>query len=517
MQIISRCTLSKRTSMLCLLVAVLCPHFAPDLSAQIHRYDVVVPMTMLTGTYSGDRDIAVASFFSDGRIETPPNKPKFVCSQSYKEFDPVAVSDRFGGMFLAYTIEHTDEAHHGDRDILMRRLDAQQNDLWGDSTNHVVPIAQSNYIETNPTIVQQPDGSMFVLYEVHYSKGVDSGDVDVAAVAINRDGTMLWSGGSWVANSKKRERIAGAVSDGRGGAIVVIEVSTYGDSTIVNSDIIAVHIDKTGKTGWGAASSEPIAIAASRHFERNPAIVSDGFGGLYVAYEIEYVVGDRVGDIDILAQHISAVGAREWIDETAPPIVSSNSKAKEYKPAIFLDNSGLTIAFKIELLAEKKPGGLIGIQKMDLTGHALWNEGRNASLVAVAQGESRRPQITSDGFGGAYLLLEVRDTLSGDRDIYAQRIGHDGNVLWSDGEFAIPILSSPDPERDASMVVEPDGSMIVVAVRDLHDSTTGRTTSNVLAQKVRLDGKNAWPDIAAPITISRTEAYVQRPRLVAAY
>jgi len=516
MQIISRRTLSRRLSRLCLLLTTISPFLAPDLDAQIHRFDVVTPMTVINGPYSGDRDIAVASFFSDGRIETPPDKPKLVCSQSYKEFDPVAVSDRFGGLFLAYTIEHTDQAHHGDRDILMRRLDSQQKDLWGDSTNHLIPIAQSNYVETNPTIVQQPDGSMIVFYEVHYSGRTDSGDVDVAAVSIDRNGTLLWSGGSWIANSKKRERIAGAVSDGRGGAIAVLEVSTYGDSAITNSDIIAVHIDRAGKTGWGA-SNEPIAIAASRHFERHPAIVSDGFGGLYVAYEIEYVVGDRVGDIDILAQHVSTVGAREWIDETAPPIVSSNSKAREHDPTLFLDDTGLTVAFKIDLLTEKRPGDLIGIQKMDLTGHALWNEGRNASLVAVEHGQSEQLQIASDRLGGAYLLLDVHDTATGDRDIFMQRIGRDGNALWGDGEFAVPLFNSPDPERDPSMVVDVDNSVIVVAVQDTRDSTTNRTASSLLAQKIRFDDKNAWPDLLSPLTIARTEAYIGRPRLVGAY
>ncbi len=478
--------------------------------AQINRYAVVLPSLVTSGEYAGDRDISIASFFGDGRLETLPESPRLVCGQTYKEFDPVTTADGFGGLFLLYSIEHNDPAHQGDRDIVMRRLDRNFNDMLGDSARPLVPVAQSKYRESNPIPVPLPDGSLLVVYELDDVNAGDTGNVDVAAVRVARDGSLVWNAGAWVANSGYRERIAGAVADGRGGAIVVLEVVTSREGAIPNSDIVAVHIDGQGKTGW-QSTAKPVAIGASRHIERNPAVVSDGYGGLYVAYEVEYTSGERTGDIDILAQHLSSVGMREWTNEEMPPIVSSDSRAREHHPILAYDNTSLTVAFLVDFMGDSSR--VIGVQRMDLLGKAVWNNGTNALLLSAEHGLPERPLMISDHLGGVYLLAESRDSSGIERDIYGQRITADGVEQWGEGAALVPLFDTPDLERDPAIVVEATGDIVVTAVRDTFDATN-RKVSTVIAQKFGHDGAHRWLDLNPPLIVAKTDAILSRPLLL---
>src|SRR5206468_2659661 len=133
----------------------------------------------------------------------------------------------------------------------------------------------------------------------HYSASDSAGDVDIAATMVTRAGSPEWTGSVWIANSKRREVLASAVADVKGGAIAVFEESVVGD-TIGNIDLYAAHVDDKGIVGWWLVPRKAVPVAASKHIERSPATVADGAGGVYVAYEVEYVSG-HLRDADIFA------------------------------------------------------------------------------------------------------------------------------------------------------------------------------------------------------------------------
>ncbi len=480
-------------------------------AAQVNRYLVLFPSLTPSGRYAGDYDIYLSDIFDDGTREFLAEQPKKIAAQAYREFAPVAIPDGAGGAFLAYTIEHNDSAHQGDRDILMRRIDRMGNDVWGDSSSHIVVIAQSKYAEENPQLVQGADGGIVVLYEVRYGPQSDTGDVDVAAVKIEPNGTPSWSSGIWIANTQRRERLRGSVTDGLGGAVAVVEISTSRDTTITGADIYAMHADRYGKVAWGA-SAAPLAVAASKHLERNPAVVSDGFGGAYVAYELAYTSGDRIGDVDILAQHISSYGVREWTDPSALPIVSSNEKAREHSPSISLDSAGVIVSFEVNIV-DKQPLALIGVQRMDHLGKATWNLGRKATLVGAPGMLASHPRTLPLPGGGAYLLFEGRDSVTGNKDIFAQRLSPDGDLVWGSGDAGIPVFNSIDAERDAAAAVDGVGGLMVVAAKD-HPTPDGLTASDIVAQRVAADGTLLWKDIPGPLMLTNTSMLNLAPVLV---
>jgi hypothetical protein len=472
--------------------------------AQAAHYTVIYSSQITSGAYSGDYDIFRSGFAADGLVDGAPDQPKPIASQRYRELDPVAIGDNDDGYFLAYMVEHSDSAHLGDRDIVMRHIDHNGSDLWGDTVNHFVVIAQSKYAEENPVIQILDDGSLMVFYEIHYGSAPNA-DIDIAAVRLGRNGALLWPQGVLVASSKKQEVLRGSVGDARGGAIVLIESVSHRDSTVIASDVLGQHVDSVGTIGW-KDSKEPLKIAGSSHLERNPAMVSDGSGGAYVAYEIEYVGGARDGDVDILAQHLSSAGTREWTSETDLPVVSSNPKAREERPVVVRDSNGITIAFEVSFPVGK--GGkttahVIGMQRLDTNARPLWNLGKKSKLMGLRHDIPEHPRLIVDPVGGVYVLFEGVDTVSGNRDIYAQRVDRDGDQIWGDGEIPQPIFNTPDVERDPVAMIESDGSLIVAAVRSMPGDQGMQGYRQIVAQRVAMDGTLPWTaQLTAPIVLT---------------
>ena len=480
---------------------------AAPAAGQMSRYLVVYPSTITAGDYAGDVDLFSALFSDDATLGWPAEQPKSIATGRFREFQPSVELTADGGAWLAYTIEHTDTAFGGDQDILLRRIDRAGNNILGDSSASVAVIAQSQYVERNPRIVSS-DAGVIAVYEV-----IDraDGSYDIAAVRLDGRGTPVWANPVWIASSRRRERLADVVSDTRGGAIAIIE-ATSGPDTAQVVDVIAVHVDAYGKVGWGA-SSEPAIVAGSRHIERNPVAVSDGFGGAFVAYEIEYTIGERAGDHDILAQHLTAQGAREWVSETALPFVSAVPNASEMRPVIALDTGGIVVAFEMDFHSEKKPVRIVGVQRLDLSGRLTWNRGKKPESILVPERIVERPQLMTDRIGGIFLIAEARDTISGDVDVYAQKFASGGEQLWANGELPVAVLSSDLRERSPAAQPDGMGGLVVVAAKDFI-TDDARTLRKIVAQHIGHDGRSLWTALGAPLLLSNTTTLDDKPVVI---
>jgi hypothetical protein len=261
-----------------------------------------------------------------------------------------------------------------------------------------------------------------------------------------------------------------------------------------------------------------VLVGASRHDERNAAAVADLLGGAYVAYEIRYTSGPRAGDHDVLAQHISSTGHREWISESALPVVSSVPTATETNPSIVLDTAGVIIAFEMDFHAEKRPVKIIGVQRMDETGRITWNKGRKPEVVGVAGRIAARPRLTAAtawDFGGAYLTFEAVDTLTGDVDVYAQKFTSGGRQLWANGDAPLALFHSPDRERDVVAMPDGTGGLVAVASKEFV-ADDGTISRKIVAQRVTADARNPWTDVGGPLLLSNTSTRDSTPVIVRA-
>ncbi|MBC8144974.1 MAG: hypothetical protein H7X80_05265, partial [bacterium] len=371
----------------------------------------------------------------------------------------------------------------------------------------IAVVAQSEFIESKPRVILS-DAGVLVIYEVSDRA---TGSLDIAAVKLDGLGKPIWPTGVWIASSRRRERIADVVRDGKGGAIVIIEAIS-GPDTAQSIDVIAAHVDAYGKVGWGA-SPDPAVIATSRHFERNPVAVADGLGGAFIAYEIEYASGPRKGDRDILAQHLTAQGQREWVSETALPMVSSVATASESKPVIVSDSDGIIIAFEMNFHSEKRPVHIIGVQRVDATGRLAWNKGKKPETIIVPNRIVEKPRLSSDGAGGIFLVAEARDSVTGDVDLFAQKFTSAGEQLWKNGELPVAVFQTSTNERSPSARPDGSGGLIVTAVKDFVgvDNVTRR---KIVAQRIGPDGRNAWPQLGGPLLLSNSTTIDDTPTVI---
>lgn len=490
--------------------------------AQIGHYVVLMPTLISSGDYAGDYDIKGSKIQGDGLVSWGRMTPRSLCEMPVREFSPNAVSDGSDGMFLAYTIEHTDPDNLGDRDIVIRRISSDGTDMWeNEETGPVLLLAQSSQYEEHPQIVRVA-GGVIVFYEVRYSDEEHRNDVDIAATLVSDEGEILWEGALWVANSRLVEHIAGVTTDTRGNALVLIQQEPEPSSSVGSVDLLLTRVAPDGTTGWGAPVGQNQLVAGSVHDEQHGVVVPDSLGGAFVAYELAYKTGPRSGDVDIIAQHIDAYGKRTWVDPTAPPIVSSNSRAIERSPSLAADSAGIVVSFEMEFVGDSSATGeesgirMIGTQRLDMLGKATWNEGGRAQILLAKNRVVGNPHTYTDGTGSSFVVMEGLDSVTGDKDVFVQKLSLDGKRLWGKQGYAIPAFNGPMPEKAPVGFADKYGGVIVVALQPTTHQVPNSESkdSTVVAQRVNDRGERVWGSTESNLTVARFEVGDQMPTVV---
>ena len=150
---------------------------------------------------------------------------------------------------------------------------------------------------------------------------------------------------------------------------------------------------------------------------------------------------------------------------------------------------------------DRRGGGSdIYMQGIDQAGVARWTP--DGIVVCDAAGDQEKPQIVSDGAGGAIIVWhDGRDTAN---DIYAQRVDEDGNRLWAIS--GIPVCTASDGQWEPQ--IAPDGSG--GAVVTWYDARNGQP--DIYAQRIYANGTVAWTVNGVPVS---TAPYSQTdPRIV---
>ena len=488
-------------------------------NAQLNQYVVLIPTHTTSGPYAGDYDLKGTKLFSDGYIRWGGINPKPISELQVREYDPTGAPDGEGGLFVCYTIEHTDEENSGDRDVVIRRINSEGEDIWNDSISGPVRLlAQSAHLEEHPHVIPAGDGAI-IFYEVVYTIGTYAGEVDIAAARVDQNGLLVWDKAVWAANSDRAERIVDAWPDGNGNVILLFERDNNPDPDQFDGDLIATRVNLDGDIGWGGGIGTLAIVAGSPHSEQNPSVAPDGRGGAYIAYELHYTSGSRAGDVDILAQHLTRNGDRLWVDPSNPPVVSSNPKAKELSPSATLDSIGLTVAFEMVFdpdTPEKMPLQVIGVQRLDVNGYRVWNGGDRPQVLLVKHRMMEHPIAVSDNAGSTYVVMEGIDTATGDRDVFAQLLGPGGKQMWGKDGFAPPVFYGPMPEKKAGVAADSYGGLIVVAVEGLtyRLESTRSNDSTIIAQRIDSKGNPTWGGPESNLILTRCQVGDYMPILV---
>ena len=121
-------------------------------------------------------------------------------------------------------------------------------------------------------------------------------------------------------------------------------------------------------------------------------------------------------------------------------------------------------------------------QRVDADGNVLWT--MDGLGICTDAGNQGHPSAASDGFGGAIIVWN--DVRNGNYDIYAQRVNANGNVLWGTNDKVICDASGDQMEAD--IVGDGSGGAIIT----WQDTRSGGSSPCIYAQYVDANGDKQW-------------------------
>jgi hypothetical protein len=295
-----------------------------------------------------------------------------------------------------------------------------------------------------------------------------SGSSDIYAQRTNSNTGVFWTAdGVPICTAAGTQELTQIVDDGNGGAIIVWQDYRNG-----NYDIYAQRVNSSGAVQW-TADGVPICTAP---FEQiNLALISDGLGGAIMTWEDNRA--NVVGCPDIYAQRVNSSGAPLWV---ANGVSVCNEASAQFGPRLVSDTTGGAFI----TWSDQRAGDFdIYTQRFASGGAEQWTT--NGVATCTMATDQLSPDICSDGAGGVIIAwYDYRS--STDFDIYAQRQGPGGAVVWAVDGVVMNNNTGYD-QINPAIVSDGIGGAIVV----WQDYITG-VTSDIYAQRIASAGAVVW-------------------------
>ncbi len=213
-----------------------------------------------------------------------------------------------------------------------------------------------------------------------------------------------------------------------------------------------------------------VPVCAASNNQENQVTASDGVGGMFVAW-----VDSRAADKDIYAQHIDASGAALWTPYGIPVCTEIGN---QIDCVIVSDGVGGAIIVWEDL--RNGTDFQLFAQRVSSSGLIQWGpDGILLSTTAVA---ANRAGIVTDGANGAIIAWEEWSGVSW--DIYAQRVGPSGDLLW--GVSGTPVCSNSSPQYFPRIAVDEAGGAVIC----WREERAGNL--DIYAQRVNAAGNVLW-------------------------
>ena len=269
------------------------------------------------------------------------------------------------------------------------------------------------------------------------------------------------------------------VSDGAGGVIIAWE-----DTRNVHFDIYAQRVDAHGNVLW---KKDGVSICSAPENQNRPRIVSDGAGGAIITW---HDVRNGISNSDIYAQHIDADGNVQWTKDGIPVCAVANA---QNSPCIATDGAGGAIIIWQDFRTNYAD---LYAQRINKNGESLW--AKDGVLVCGTSGAQSAPVVVVDGVGGVIVVWQdFRRTYA---DIYAQRVDGSGKTAWE--RSGVALCNAPGHESFPVITGNGAEGAIVAWV----DTRNGN--NDVFAQQVDGNGTVQWLTNGIPVcTVSGNQNY----------
>ena len=336
---------------------------------------------------------------------------------------PHTVEDGSGGAFMVW-----EDARTGINDIYAQRVDAEGDVLWASAG---VAVCTASGDQFRPWLASDGAGGVIVVW---YDRRSGS-HYDAYAQRLDGSGNILWAAdGVPLCTAAGDQLRTMSVPDGAGGAIV-----SWYDARSGTYDVYAQRIDPSGSVLWAA---DGVAVCDAAGNQEWPRLTADGEGGAIIAW-----YDSRDGSYDVYAQRVDGSGAMLWAGNGVQLCGATGDQVM--RDIISGGGSGGAIVF----WEDRRSGDLdIFAQKVDADGVPLWTA--DGLVICALDYDQDWPTAATDGAGGAIVAWrDLRDPFSG-YDLYIQKIGSDGALMWdADGK---PVCI--DPEMQTNIHIISDGA-----------------------------------------------------------
>jgi hypothetical protein len=343
-------------------------------------------------------------------------------------YDVQAIDDGSGGAIIVWTdLRNSWGGFSPDEnaDIYIGRVDGDGNILWGEDG---FGLCTESARQFNPRIIGDGNGGAIVIWQDERA-----GD-DIYGQRINAEGTPLWAiGGVPVCADPNYQTAPAIASDGAGGAIIAWEDNRGGGKSIY-----AQRLDSSGDPVW---SSDGVPVCTAEGLQRDPKLAPDGAHGAIIVWYNDYEddLAPKVLSNTIAAQRISgSSGETLW---AADGVIVCATDGFAWYPDIVADGyGGAIIGWQDNRNSTpENHHDDVYAQRLDGEGVPLWT--LNGTLVCGAAGYQENPSMAADGSGGAFFVWPDKRVDYEECDIYTQVVTGDGTVLWAaDG---IPLSVAP--------------------------------------------------------------------------
>ncbi|MBI5170517.1 MAG: hypothetical protein HZA61_13600 [Candidatus Eisenbacteria bacterium] len=367
------------------------------------------------------------------------------------------------------------EKRSGEYDIRARMLDANGAALWNGRG-----VCVATDLQNSPAIVADGAGGAIVAWTDQRA----GANPVLYAQRFDASGTMLWAtNGVPVADDTSYTYPPQLVADGAGGVIVVWERRNLGVW-----EVRVQRLDGAGAPLWGAAG---MALADDATEQGNARAVSDGAGGVIVAYQHEPYSMPLL----TLVQRIDAAGARPW---GAFGLPLNHAGWGQIDPAIAADGLGGAIVAWTDMRAVNSA---IYASRVRADGTTVW--GSDGSPLTTSSSGQGNVAILSDGAGGATFAYTVSG-VGGMYDVVAQRLDSTATLLWSNGGRTV--CNATDYQLEPRLAAG-GSSDVFVTWSDFRNGTDWK----VYAQRMNASGVAQWTANGVAVADTAWDQWTCRP------
>ena len=174
----------------------------------------------------------------------------------------------------------------------------------------------------------------------------------------------------------------------------------------------------------------------------------------------------------------------EWIEDANQNLPVCTAAEDQHFPDLISDNHGGVIVAWRDVRNGNRD---VFAQRISTNGEILWED--SGIPICVQPSAQSWPLLIPDAEEGTILVFG--DSRHRNRDIYAQRIDANGELLW--GEDGVPVSTAPFLKEDVKAISDGEGGAIIV----WEDSRHGNL--DVYAQRIDGSGKPVWELNGVPV------------------